>query len=468
MEDDKKEKVNKKRNWAIILAAMPLGIILVAGMLGGDYSLMRRARADTMKRNTSAENKPPMKMSSGQDSGNAGAVGKTPERKILYWRAPMNPTEIYDKPGKSAMGMDLVPVYEDEVSGGGDIAIDPVIQQDMGVRTAKVTRGILSRTIRAYGHITYDETRLADVNLKFSGWVETLQADYTGKSVEKGEPLFALYSPELIAVGEEYLAALKNVRRLSPESSSSTFMASARQRLEYFDVPESEINRIADTGKIEKTITIRSPFKGVVIEKHAELGSHIQSGDTIYRIADLSRVWVEAHIYEYEIPWVTVGQEAVMTLPSQPGKSYTGKVSFIYPYLQAKTRDVVVRIEVENPALALKPDMYADVKISVGGNAEGTIIPSEAVIRSGERNVVFVARENNKFTPRDVTLGLPLDGRMVQVLTGLAPGETIVTSAQFMLDSESTLREAVQKMLEAKKTKEVKPAPSADDFFKDM
>lgn len=409
-----------------------------------------------------------MKLTPKRNSGAMALSSASSEKKIAYWRAPMNPQEIYDEPGKSAMGMDLVPVYEDNVSGGVEIFIDPVTQQNMGVRTAVVQKGALSRTIRTYGHVTYDETRLGQVNLKFSGWIEVLHVDYTGALVKKGAPLFDLYSPELVAASEEYLAALRNVQRLSSQGSSSTFLESARRRLEYLDISESEIKKIADTGKIQRTITIRSPFQGVVIEKNAEIGSYVKAGATIYRIADLSRVWVETHIYEYEMPWVTEGQEAVMTLPYQPGKTYKGKVAYIYPYLQAKTRDVVVRLEFDNPELSLKPDMYADVRLISGGEEEGLIIPSEAVIRSGERNVAFVTRENNKFTPRNLTLGLSLDNRMVQVLTGLAPGETIVTSAQFMLDSESKLKEAVQKMMDAKKPKEEKTASVEEDFFSDM
>jgi Cu(I)/Ag(I) efflux system membrane fusion protein/cobalt-zinc-cadmium efflux system membrane fusion protein len=401
-------------------------------------------------------------------AGSASASDDPAERRILYWRAPMNPKEIYDEPGKSAMGMDLVPVYEDEVAGGVEITIDPVTQQNMGIRTAIVKKDELTRTIRTYGHVTYDETRLAQVNLKFSGWVEKLHVDYTGAMVERGEPLFELSSPELIAAGEEYLAALNNVKRLSSPGSSRSFLASAQRRLEYFGVPVGEIEKIAETGRVERTITIRTPFPGVVIDKNVEVGSHIKASNTTYRIADLSRVWVETHIYEYELPWVKEGQTAVMTLPYAPGRTYTGKVAYIYPYLQAQTRDVVVRLEFENPELSLKPDMYADVTIESGDIGEGLVIPSEAVIRSGERNVVFVARENNKFTPRDVTLGLSLDDRMVQVLTGLATGETVVTSAQFMLDSESKLKEAVQKMMEAKKPVEKKTESVEEDFFSDF
>lgn len=400
------------------------------------------------------------------------------ERKIAYWQAPMNPMEIYDEPGKSKMGMDLVPVYEDDLIGGVSVIIDPATEQNMGVRTAEVKKGPLVHTIRTYGHVTYNETRTAEVSPKVNGWFEKLHVDFTGEMVEKGQPLYEIYAPELVAVQEEYLAAIRNQRRMSNDQSRD-MLDSARRRLDFFDVAESEIKAIRETGEVRKTILIRSPFKGVVTHKNAVEGAYVKAGTTVYKIADLSTVWVEAHIYEYELARVEKGQEAVMTLPYIPGRSYHGKVAYIYPFLQQKTRDVILRLEFENPNLSLKPDMYADVSIETVGEGEGIIVPSEAVIRSGQRNVAFVARGGGEFTPREVQLGLSLDEGRVQVLAGLAPGETVVTSGQFMLDSESNLKEAIQKMMAAK----TKPAPSEtvdsnpqpkpgagaeDDFFKDM
>ena len=396
--------------------------------------------------------------------------GGDSQRKIVYWRAPMNPTEIYDKPGKSAMGMDLAPVYEDELVSGVDVKVDPVIQQNMGIRTAAVEKGALVHTIRTYGHVTYDETRIGEVSSKISGWIEKIHVDFTGKFIKRGEPLFELYSPDLFAAQEEYMVAYRNLTRMSIQANKGLLKA-ARQRLKYFDVAENEILEMEDSGKIKKTVTIRSPFEGVVVLKNAVEGSFVKVGAMVYRIADLSRVWVEVHIFEYELPWVKQGQMAKMTLPYMPGKTFSGRISFVYPYLQRKTRDVVILLEFENPEGALKPDMYADVKIQ-SRLGEGMIIPSEAVIRSGERNIVFVLRGENKFSPRDVTLGLNLDNGKVQVLSGLAPEETVVTSGQFLLDSESKLKEAVQKMMEAKretaKEKSRAEKDTGDDFFKEL
>ena len=390
------------------------------------------------------------------------------ERIIAYWRAPMNAAEIHDQPGKSAMGMDLVPVYEDELVGGVDIFIDPVTQQNMGIRTAEVARQSLARTIRTYGHVTYDETRTVRVSPKASGWIETLHVDFTGKSVTAGEPLFEIYAPELVTAQEAYLVAFQSAKRLAKDSQTG-LLASARRRLQYFDIADSEIEALEATGQVRKTLVIRSPASGVVIEKTAEEGGHVKAGTTIYRIADLSRVWVEAHIFEYELPWVREGQPAEMTIPYWPGDVRSGTVTYVYPYLRPQTRDVRLRLEFDNADLRLKPDMYADIHIKTSADEQGLLLPSEAVLRSGERNVVFVVKGGGKFTPREVTLGLSTDGGMVQALAGLAPGDVVVTSGQFLLDSESKLQEAVQKMIEVSMASAGPGQDTdADDFFSDM
>ena len=392
------------------------------------------------------------------------------ERTIAYWRAPMNPEEIYDQPGKSAMGMDLVPVYEDELVGGVDIFIDPVTQQNMGIRTAEVAWQPLARTFRTYGHVTYDETSTVKVSPKASGWIESLHVDFTGKPVTEGEPLFEIYAPELVTAQEAYLVAFQSARRLAKDSQTG-LLASARRRLQYFDIADSEIEALETTGKVRKTLVIRSPAGGVIIEKTAEEGGYVKAGTTVYRIADLSRVWVEAHIFEYELPWIREGQAAEMTIPYWPGDVRAGKVAYVYPYLRPQTRDARIRLEFDNADMRLKPDMYADIHIKTHADGQGLLIPSEAVLRSGERNVVFVVKGGGKFTPREVTLGLSTDGGMVQTLAGLAPGDVVVTSGQFLLDSESKLQEAVQKMMEVS-IASAGPGKAADededDVFSDM
>lgn len=398
--------------------------------------------------------------------GSEGVVPPDKKKgKILYWRAPMNPTEIYDKPGKSAMGMDLVPVYEDEMGSQEAVKINPVVQQNMGIRLAEVTKGPLTHTIRTYGHITPDETLTAQINLKTSGWIEKLFVDFTGKYVEKGEPLFEIYSPDLVAAQEEYLVAHRTLKRM-PADAGKDLVMSSRMRLAYFDVPESEIKALEKSGKVNKTVMIRSPLSGFVIERKAEEGSYIKSGTTIFRIADLTRVWVDTHIYEYQLSWVKKGQLAEMTLPYLPGRVFEGRVAYVYPYLQAKTRDLIIRLEFRNPEMALKPEMYADVFIKAALKGEGLMVPSEAVIRSGRRNVVFVSMGEGKFEPRDVVLGPLLAHGQVQVLGGLTSGESVVVSGQFLLDSESSLKEAVRKMLDARLLKNTQKEEG--DFFEDM
>ena len=348
------------------------------------------------------------------------------------------------------------------MAGGATIKIDPVTQQNMGIRTEVVKKGLLIREIRTFGHITPDETRTVQVTPKTSGWIEKLYVNFKGIFVEKGKPIYEIYSPELVAAQEEYLVTYRNLNRLSNKSGRD-LIRSAHRRLKYFDVPESEIRDIEKTGTVKKTLKIHSPFSGFVIEKSVEEGVFVKTGTKVFRIADLSHVWVEAHIYEYELPWVKKGQGAEMTLSYLPGKVFSGEVTYVYPYIQPKTRDVVIRLEFKNPDLELKPDMYADVLIKSVSEEEGLIIPSEAVIRSGTRNIVFMTREGGKFIPRDVILGRSLEDGKIEIVAGLSEGDPVVTSGQFLLDSEAKLKEAVQKMLDAKEREE-----DEGDFFTDM
>ncbi len=383
------------------------------------------------------------------------------ERKILYWQAPMDPTEIYDHPGKSKMGMDLIPVYEDQagVGAGGAIIIDPVTVQNMGVRTAKVKRQDFSRTIRTVGIIQYNEEKLYTINSKISGWIEKLYVDYTGKAVRAGDPLLEIYSPDLVTTQEEYLLAVQNLKAVrnarfaSIRNGAESLLRASRKRLKYWDIPETEIKRLEETGKVRKTLQLHSPYSGVVIHKNAVEGAFVKEGKDLYQIADLSTVWVLASIYDNELPWISEGQPAEMELSYLPGKRFRGKVSYIYPYLNDKARDVQVRLEFSNPDLEFKPGMYANVFLSGKTIPNALVIPTEAVIRSGKRDVVFVVREEGKFEPRQVRIGEEDDRGNVRVVSGLLEGETIVVSAQFMLDSESRLQEAIQKMLEEKRKK---------------
>ncbi len=387
------------------------------------------------------------------------AVAPTPGnkgKKIKHWVAPMTPGYVSDKPGKSPMGMDLVPVYEDDDQNGGiaavpgSVKIDPVTIQNIGVRTALIEERRISKRIRTIGIVAYDEKSVAQIQTKVDGWIEKLYVDFTGQAVDDDQMLAELYSPELVAAQEEYLVALDSVRQersMKRRGRGKSMLSAARAKLDYLDIPIHQIEALERDREIKKTLHIHSPNAGIVVKKHIQEGSHVKPGMPLYTVADLSKVWVYADIYEYELPWLKEGAEARMTLSYYPGKTFVGKVTYIYPYLEAKTRTIKARLEFDNPGLALKPEMYANVMIATGTAKEEVAVPTEAVIRSGERNIVVVSIGNGRFLSRDVILGAAGEG-YYQVASGLAAGEKVVTSAQFLIDSESRLREAVSKMLQ--------------------
>jgi len=374
----------------------------------------------------------------------------------LYWKAPMDPTYVREAPGKSPMGMDLVPVCADEAgaAAGGGIRIASGLIQSMGVRTARVERRDLARTIRAVGRVDYDERRVAHVHTKIQGWIEQLSVDYEGQMVERGEPLLEIYSPELVATQEELLVAA----RYRDETAKSPFedvresgvhlFEATRRRLELWDIAERDIDRLLESGVIRKNLTLYSPARGVVTHLRVREGMEVGPNQNLYTIADLSHVWVYADVYEYELPWVAVGQKGVVELSYLPGTEFEGVVSFVYPFLDPKTRTARVRIEIDNPEHVLKPDMFANVRIETETRKDVLVVPDEAVLRSGRRSLVMVALGDGRFAPREVTLGLESGDGSLEVRTGLRESEEIVTSGQFLIDSESRLREAVQKMLE--------------------
>ncbi len=407
----------------------------------------------------------PLKKESGESSEGAGSK----ERKVLYWRAPMNPGFISDRPGKSPMGMDLVPVYadEDQSASAHTIRIDPVTTQNMGIRTAVLKRGPLIKTIRTVGRIDYDEQLVTFVDTKFNGWIEKLYVDETGQHVRQDDPLFDVYSPELYAAQQEYLSAVQNLPRLenstlqSAREDARKMVDAAVIKLKYLDVSDKQIESLKRTGTVEKTLMIHSPATGIVTEKMALEGMYVKPGMRLFTIADLSRVWVYVDVYEYQLPWIHVGQRAAMTLPYIPGEDFVGKVVYIYPYLNEQTRVIKVRLEFENLNLELKPGMYANVRLESQLQRDAILIPREAYIDSGTRQVAFVDLGNGKFLPRDIQVGVEAEGGLVEVLDGLDEGEVVVTSGQFMLDSESKLKEAVAKMMEAERAKTTKRVPES-------
>lgn len=402
----------------------------------------------------------------------AGDVDPKSGKVIKYWAAPMDPTYIRNQPGQSPMGMDLVPVFEEEGEKlpASTIRIDPVTIQNMGVRTARVAKMELKKSIRALGTITYDETRIYAVNLKFDGWIEKLYVNFVGESVKKGQPLFDIYSPELVAAQEEYLLAVKQSENLSDSRYSSVqenaagLLKAARRRLQYWDLSAGQIGRLTKNRKVEKSLTVYSPATGVVIRKEPFDGHFAKAGMHQYEIADLSRIWVDVEVYEYELPFIRQGMSVDMELSYLPGNRFEGTVLFIYPFLNPETRTAKLRLAFDNQEGLLKPDMYANVFLESIIDPDALVIPQEAVIDSGIRKIVFIAKDEGKFEPREIKLGHEGMDNLFQVLGGLSAGERVVTSAQFMLDSESRLREAIQKMLEIRNTGSQDSPGAADDL----
>lgn len=378
------------------------------------------------------------------------------ERRPLFYRNPMNPAITSPIPAKDEMGMDYVPVYANDNAGtapAGTVRIDPTVVQDIGVRTAKAERTVLSRHVRTIGRVTYEEERVARLHPKYDGWVQQLFVDKTGEKVKKGSMLLSIYSPQVVATEDEYLLALANEEKLgqSPfadvREGASSLLRSTRERLQLLDMPAHQLRQLEREHKAIKAVHIHSPFDGIVMNIGAREGERITPDTELYMIADLSRIWVLVDLYEDDLPWVHTGDTAKMQVAGIPGRTYTGKVAFIYPYLEAKTRTIKVRLEFDNPGLALKPDMFANVDILADKQVDAIAVPSEAIVRTGTQDQVFVERAPGKFEPRKVTVGVSSDGK-TQIVSGLQAGETVVTSSEFLIDSESKLREATAKMME--------------------
>jgi RND family efflux transporter MFP subunit len=383
-----------------------------------------------------------------------------------YYTCGMHPWVILPRPGDCPIcGMKLVPL--DPAKFTGEVTINPVIAQDIGIRVSPVISGPVVRTIRTVGTVAYDETRLRDVNMKVGGWIEKLHVDSMGQPVKKGQPLFELYSPELYAAQEEYLLAWKSRNSAAtgfvPDAAQSAkdLLSSARTKLDYFDITPQQIEELQKRGTPAKTMTIRSPHDGVVIAKQAVEGMKVDAGMQVYRIADLAKVWVMVTLYEYQLPYVQVGQSATMSLSYVPGEQFEGKVIYIYPYLSDKTRQVDVRLEFANPTGLLKPGMYATIDLHSTLAKDRTLVPRSAVIDTGERKVAFVSLGEGRFDPRNVQTGAEAQDGMVEILAGLKPGEKVVTSGQFLIDSEANVREALAKMIRGDLAVDQKPTVAA-------
>ncbi|VAW89518.1 Probable Co/Zn/Cd efflux system membrane fusion protein [hydrothermal vent metagenome] len=383
------------------------------------------------------------------------AAKQSTERKVLFYRNPMNPAITSPVFMQDDMGMDYIAVYADGGSSdepAGTVTIDPVTVQNIGVRTTLAETRDLSRALSGLGRVDFNEEHLARLHPKTSGWIEELKINETGKKVNKDTILLSIYSPELVAAQQEYLVALNNWETVRSSGvsqmkrSAKTILDSAKERLQLFDVPAHQIKELEQSRKIKKQLHIHSPFEGRVMNIGAREGQYVTPKNELYLIADLSRIWVNVDVFEDEMSWLKEGDRAEMRVRAEPGRTYKGQITFIHPILNPKSRTVQVRLEFDNADLSLKPGMFANVTLYVDPQPNAVVVPSEAIVRSGSREQLFVVREPGKFEPREVTLGVSAEG-MTQILSGVEAGEQVVTSSQFLIDSESKLREATAKMM---------------------
>lgn len=426
---------NKTAVWLVVLAVVVTGQWLIHRNMAGSTAVVPA------------------------DADITAAAESRESSEDFYYTCGMHPDIHESEPGNCPIcEMKLV---KKSVSGAGNpsqVAIDPVTVQNMGVRSVAVEKRSFNKIIRAAGIITYDERRIETISSKVSGWVENIHADFTGMTVRKGDPLLTLYSPELVSTQEDYLQALKYNSGMAQasfafaEKQSDELLKSSEKRLKLWDVSDDQIRELKESGIVQKSLTISSPVSGILIHREVDPGSRIGKDMHLFRIADITKVWAVADIYEFEAPFVKVGQDVEMSLSYHPGETFTGKVAHVYPYLNNKTRTVRIRAEFDNPGQKLKPDMYNEMRVNAAGD-DVIAVPVSAVIRSGQRNVVVIDLGEGKFEPREVILGREF-GDYYEISDGLDAGEAVVTSAQFLIDSESRMREAQMKMTDAEMVQE--------------
>jgi Cu(I)/Ag(I) efflux system membrane fusion protein len=370
----------------------------------------------------------------GDTSGGDGSSG---EKEVLYWVAPMDPNYKRDEPGKSPMGMDLVPVYADDELSSDAVTISPAVENNLGVRTAPATIRPLWRRIEATGYVGFDEKRISHINLRTQGWITRLLVDAEGERVKKGDLLFEFYSPELVNAQKEYLQARKR--------SDSRLKAGSTEKLLALGMNRAGIEALARRGKASENIRVVAPQDGIITVLNIREGMFVQPNTTIMSLADLSSVWLQAEIFESQAEWVAAGQAVEARLDYLPGEVFTGQVDYVYPVLDPKTRTLRVRLLFENPGERLKPNMYARVSIYGKLHPNALSIPREALIRAPDRDRVVVALGDGKFRVYEVLTGME-SGEFVEILAGIEEGDEIVTSAQFLLDSEASLAGSIQRL----------------------
>jgi len=365
-------------------------------------------------------------------------------KKVLYWIDPMHPAYRSDKPGIAPdCGITLVPVYDDgagparsTVSGYANVKLTPERQQLIGVQTGMTEMRSMGRSVRTVGRVAVDETRLDKISTKFDGYIEKLYVNVTGQQIRKGQPLFSVYSPDLLATQQEYLLAMRAAKQ------SPSLLVAARQRLLLWDITPAEIRKLERTGTARKSITIYSPTNGYVLNKIAVEGARVTPGEPLFDIANLNRVWIQADVYESELQFIRLGATATTTLSYIPGRTWTGRVTFIAPTVDPLTHTVKVRSEFDNADGALKPEMFGDVVIEQPAR-QVVVVPESAVLQTGTRSVVFVVKDDGTFEPREIQVGTKSEG-FYEVRSGLKAGVKVATQANFLIDSESRLKAALK------------------------
>ncbi len=375
------------------------------------------------------------------------------ERRVRHWRAPMDPTYISDKPGKSPMGMDLVPVYEEPAEEQSGIRVDPNFLQNFSIRSTRVEKGRIPRLIRTIATLHYNPRTMVSINTKFEGWIEAAHVNYLGQPVSKDDLLFEIFSPQLLTTQHEYLAALQFLERLRGQADpravkrAQALVEAARQRLLFWDVSEDQIRGLKTQGKAFRRLKIASPVSGVVVEQAAESleGMRVSPGMNLYRVADPATVWAQVEVFQHEMRHLRIGQRVRISLDAFPERQWQGTVVSLNPELDPRTRTLGVQVEIPNSDGRLHSEMVAEVELEIPGPTNALKVPEEAVLHSGERSVVIVQKEDNLFEPREVELGA-VGGGYQEIRKGLKAGDRVVTSSQFLIDSESNLREAINKI----------------------
>ena len=440
------------KKYSLLAGAVALSISLVACDSSDSMS-----NADGMKKETAVDHAEkhldskyvcPMHPSIVQDEeGSCPICGMTlvekeqekpKEKKLLYWVAPMDPNFRQEGPGKSPMGMDLVPFYDE---GGDDdaITISPAIVQNLGVRTAKAELGKLWKRVDSVGYVDFDENKISHVHLRTEGWIDKLKVKSEGERVKKGDLLFELYSPTLVNAQDEYLQALR--------SNNKRLLGASHNRLRALGIDEQQIAKIKKTRKAEQLIKIRASQDGIISKLNAREGMFIKPRMEVMTLADLSTIWIQVEVFERQAEWVKQGKPAEITVSYLPGRTWEGTVEYVYPSLDPKTRTLRARLRFDNPDESLKPNMFTNVTIFGGASKQVVSIPIEALIRTGDSERVIVSLGDGRFAPREVVSGIE-SGDRIEIVNGLEGNEDIVTSSQFLLDSEASIKASLNRMNE--------------------